>query len=705
MSHAFFDAGYDPELSHPDPLTQWPLEWLQGFCLRFPLGDFRLGPPVDDATAREVEDRLRSVGATSVGERWQRRRDRYGWEPSKQVDGSWEQEQARSARMALRNWSYRPHMVSIATRLCQPLDGWSEAELGYPLSAVPKFLSDLEEEVERRGSQLLRDLQDVKMRAASAMDMCQRWRRSSLPGADIAAEFEVKLRLGLLRPRELVRKFDRKIKQGLPSVFILKIDELEALSAGCLTREGIERLLPSLSYRFGDLHGTPAEHLTMGNPVWTRPFIALEDGTYFYPLPGMGLSHILDLVSDLIPEEDEGPEEDAEKREEDQRRTRTRARFLEQQTYEVAVAAFPSATIYRNSKYDGPSVGVVLENDLAVVLDDVVVAIEAKSHRVPPEVWRGAPNGMRESIEKLVLEPSTQSENFTIYLLRTQGSRPFRTKSGGEFVIDSSGIRSAVRVNVVLDPFPVAHNVNPRLRAAHLLRDGDPEPVPTLQLAALESVLVLLPDELQRIHYLARRQVLQRLGTLHGDEHDLLALYLEVGFTLRELEDPTTPLMIRGLARKQVDPHLEQWFAGQVPPTRPMRPLTPEWNAMLAQLPVERPRDWVTIGMALLDASINEQLDMQARTARAVEVVDAADDANSVEWWATEVGLSFWRSSIVGIVTKNLAPENRASFVSDFVQRRGLNGDNPCIALIVDVEEDRKTPMAFSYFPATNRES
>ena len=44
---------------------------------------------------------------------------------------------------------------------------------------------------------------------------------------------------------------------------------------------------------------------------------------------------------------------------------------------------------------------------------------------------------------------------------------------------------------------------------------------------------MLLPDELQRIHYLARRQVLQRLACLmHADEHELLALYVETGFTL-----------------------------------------------------------------------------------------------------------------------------------------------------------------------------
>ena len=292
---------------------------------------------------------------------------------------------------------------------------------------------------------------------------------------------EQDLRQGRLTDREFVVEFHREIGQESPAAFTFSISELATVSSGRLTREGLERLMASLSYRFGDLRDTPVEHLTLGNPVWTRPFIALEDGTYFCPLPSMGLSHLLDLVRKLVV----GDEDDAEQVEEESEQSRrwsvTRSTFLEQRTYEILAQAFPSAAIYPNSKYDDPPVGVDLENDHAVILDDVVLAVEAKSHRASAAAWRGAPGGMRRSFERMVLEAATQSVNFVNYLLRTKGPRPFWRKGGGEFVIDSSNIRSAVRATVVLDPFPVARNMNPGLREARLLLESDPEPPPTMQ--------------------------------------------------------------------------------------------------------------------------------------------------------------------------------------------------------------------------------
>jgi hypothetical protein len=201
--------------------------------------------------------------------------------------------------------------------------------------------------------------------------------------------------------------------------------------------------------------------------------------------------------------------------------------------------------------------------------------------------------------------------------------------------------------------------------------------MPTLHLAALESIVVLL-----------------------SDEHELLALYVEDGFTLPEFEDPASALVFRGLARKQVDPYLEEWFAGRELPARPTRPMTPEWRRLLAHLQAERPPGWVTIGMTLLDASTDEQQEMLDRTARAVGVVDTTDDPNSVEVWSMQVGLSYWRSSILGIITKNLAPEERSGLVSNMVEWHGLNRERPCTALLFDVAENSNNPVAVMHFPA-----
>ncbi len=291
-------------------------------------------------------------------------------------------------------------------------------------------------------------------------------------------------------------------------------------------------------------------------------------------------------------------------------------------------------------------------------------------------------------------------------MLKVKGPRPFWHKGGGQFVIDSSGIRSAVRATVALDPFPVARNMNLDLREARLLREGDPEPPPTIQFSALEAVLVLLPDELQRMHYLARRQDLQSHCRMHADEHDLLALYVDTGFNQPELEDPTTSISFKcPLAKKHVDPYLEALFYGRMRLKRPERRLQPGWRNLLRLLQTHRPPDWVTIGMALLDASAKQQHDMLEWVARAVRTVRAADGPNPVEWRPMEVGLRYWRSTIFAIVTKDLAPQDRASFVSGLVARQALNEAQPCTALLIDVAVDRKMPVAVSFFPVRNGEA
>ena len=95
---------------------------------------------------------------------------------------------------------------------------------------------------------------------------------------------------------------------------------------------------------------------------------------------------------------------------------------------------------------------------------------------------------------------------------------------------------------------------------------------------------------------------------------------------------------------------------------------------------------------------------MLERISRAVRTIRAADGPNPINWWTMDVGLPYWRSTIVGVVAKDLVPEDRASFVFDLVERQGLNETRSCTALLFDVAVDRKTPVAVLFFPARNGE-
>lgn len=686
VGHLFHPAGFDAERDLADPLIQFHLEWLQAFCLRFPLAEYRPSVPLDPKLAWEISDRLRQLPELSIGVLYRQHEQKFGRAPSGQIEGSWEQELARIERLARRNWSYRGHMVETVTRLCEPLDDWASAQLGYQLSAIPPLLMNIEAEVERRVNHQRRITDAVMHRSGSAIGRCRRWEQSGLPGSGQATELERDLQAGRLSPVELVSAFNRAIEHLFPALFSFSIADLEALSEGQLGAQSVETLMGRLSFRFGELGDQPPEHFILGNPIWTRPFIELDEATFFCPLPPTALSHSLDLVGALVRNQDSllwG---------------QTRAAFLQARMEEVIARAFPTATLYPNSKSDNPQ----FENDLAAVIDDAVVILEARAHQVDDGSRRGGPKGMRGNIKELVLKPSAQGRRFANYLFETSGPRPLRHEATGDFVIDSTSIHSAILANVVLDPFTVARVATRNLRSATLLRDDEPDPAPTYLLADLDAILALLPDELQRLHYLARRQILQNRCWYHAEEHDLLAVYVDTGFNLPELEKMEEPVILWGLARKYVDPYLEEALAGRVRRPRPERRLQPGWRRILEHLRRKRPPDWVTMGMALLDASAAQQHQMVELTKRTVREVATSNKETAVGWWSMDVGLPFWRSTIAGVVTQGVASEEWENLASAMIKKHSLGVETSCTVLYFDTTASRKAPSAFYFHPGEN---
>jgi hypothetical protein len=65
-----------------------------------------------------------------------------------------------------------------------------------------------------------------------------------------------------------------------------------------------------------------------------------------------------------------------------------------------------------------------------------------------------------------------------------------------------------------------------------------------------------------------------------------------------------------------------------------------------------------------------------------------------------DVGLSFWKSTIVGVVTRGTAPDDQMATASSIVKQYGLNASSSCSVLLFDVTVDRKAPVTFFYFPA-----
>ena len=104
--------------------------------------------------------------------------------------------------------------------------------------------------------------------------------------------------------------------------------------------------------------------------------------------------------------------------------------------------------------------------------------------------------------------------------------------------------------------------------------------------------------------------------------------------------------------------------------------------------------------MTLLDASAMQQQEMLERMTQAVKTVTATGAPRAIEWWSMDVGLSFWKSTIVGLVTRGTEPDDRMATASSIVKQYGLNATSSCAVLLFDVAVDRKVPVSLFFFPA-----
>jgi hypothetical protein len=284
--------------------------------------------------------------------------------------------------------------------------------------------------------------------------------------------------------------------------------------------DGTRGVLDRWTLKFGDLQDRVAEHLFLGNPVWEKPIIQLDDKTFFWPIPGLFISFCLELIESVI-------RPDAEFYSKYERR---RSKFLEDEVERLFRSEFPRGTIYRGSQWYDPVSGKNFENDLLLVIDSYIVVIEAKSAKVTKSARRGADASLQDAIQKLMIEPTMQARRFSHYLQTNRQLHRFHTRRGEINEVDSSNVREVICLSVTLDALGATASRWPDLHGAGFTAN-ETGLSPTLSLADLETVCEILAGTGEKLHYLLRRAQFEKSATYIGDELDLLAFYIDTDLT------------------------------------------------------------------------------------------------------------------------------------------------------------------------------
>ena len=119
----------------------------------------------------------------------------------------------------------------------------------------------------------------------------------------------------------------------------------------------------------------------------------------------------------------------------------------------------------------------------------------------------------------------------------------------------------------------------------------------------LETLFDVLPDQVSRLHYLRRREQIERDLMIEADEMDLIAFYLESSFCMPELASKELGFSIYGWSASVAQAYDHEGRRGR----RPALKRTPFFNTMIASIETSAGPGWTRFGHRLANVPYREQ--------------------------------------------------------------------------------------------------
>lgn len=369
-------------------------------------------------------------------------------------------------------------------------------------------------------------------------------------------------------------------------------------------REQISRL----ALGFGGITDDMLPHLHLGNPVRMRPIVDGGDGEHYLFCTQTAFAHLVELIDDLA------TVNPALKKECEA----FKARWLEKKLAALLRGAFPAGRIMTNATWRDAE-GREGESDAILVMDKTVGLFEAKSGRITAPARRGAAERLKREIGELLVKPSRQSARLAALLRERHDPVQLQLPEGAD-EITGADMREIVRINILFDTLGPLTAGTKRLVDAGFIDASEPM-APSMSIFELETIFDILPDQISRLHYLRRRDELERTMLFEADEMDLIAFYLETSFCLQHLDVGDGGFSIYGWSDRIATLYDHE---GRRPGTKLKPKRTPFWSDLLTAIEARGDPGWTRFGHRLLNVpyrdqwSIQRQYEAMAKRARRV---------------------------------------------------------------------------------------
>ncbi len=417
----------------------------------------------------------------------------------------------RTRTIFYRNFLSGGDAMDVVPSLLQHMDDASERGLGYRLSDVARAMFALfaeigkrfDDRIERETRLFEQDGGDAAVAEAVTGDVWgeRLWR----PVAHCPLPPEGRAWAGFQVAEMLCA-----------SLFTFTRVDLEA-RFGVVVAEA----LFACSLELGSLSRDELSGIYLGNPVWERPFIRLDQDRLFLPLPALMVSFPFTMVERLMGD-------DAKL---DRAYAQARAHYLERDVERIVRKSLPSARVHVGVKWTDPDSGRTYEHDVVAIAGMHVLIFEAKSGKLPPAARRGAPLRLRSSFRKLFVEPGIQASRLEALLAGRRHDVALVDKDGVTVEIETAGPSVVQKFGICIEQFSSVTSSRRLFREMGLLSE-DQDWAPILTLGELRMISDRLDTEISFLHYLTRRMSADDVFDFVGDEQDLLSMYLTNGFGL-----------------------------------------------------------------------------------------------------------------------------------------------------------------------------
>lgn len=414
----------------------------------------------------------------------------------------------------------------------------------------------------------------------------------------------------------------------LSSIATFTLEDIVSAYGDNNKKEKIKSFFDNLSHKFEELKEYPLEHIMLSNPVHNKPFIILEDDSYYSSVLVTIQHFIFEIFESLLFEDNEIKKKYNDK---------IKPQYLEDRTEELFIKHFKNAQVYRGSQWQCPKEKKLYENDVLVLIDTFAIVIEAKSAKITPPALRGAPKRLAETLKGLIEAPSEQAIRFVDFLKSNPSNHSFTTKNGKINKIDSSQIKYFIPLGVTLAQLGSISSNLKKMIDSGITNKNIRELSPSISLTDLEIIFELLPLEAEKIHYLARRKEIEYHLNYEGDEMDLIAFYVDTGFNIGETEFDGNNMLNLTMKSKELDPYFVGKESG-ILLKKPTVKRTKLWQDLLNRLVEKKPKNWLETSFILLNATEDDQIKFEEKFKELMQMVISNKAPHKYNWVNFESG-------------------------------------------------------------------